>query len=50
MKKDPEKNIQWLVSTVQEVTDLPLSIDTMNPVAVEAGLKACQKRPLLTFL
>lgn len=47
MKKDPEENMHWLVSTVQEVTDLPLSIDTMNPVAMEAGLKACQKRALL---
>ena len=47
MKKDPEENMQWLVSTVQEVTDLPLSIDTMNPVAMEAGLKACKGRPLL---
>ena len=47
MRKDPEDNIQWLVSTVQEVIDLPLSIDTMNPVAMEAGLKTCQKRPLL---
>ncbi|MCK4843899.1 MAG: dihydropteroate synthase, partial [Dehalococcoidia bacterium] len=28
MRKDPEENIQWLVSTVQEVADLPLSIDT----------------------
>jgi len=26
---------------------LPLSIDTMNPVAMEAGLKHCKKRPLL---
>lgn len=47
MKKDTEEIMQWLVSTVQKVTDLPLSIDTMNPVAMEAGLKACQKRPLL---
>jgi 5-methyltetrahydrofolate corrinoid/iron sulfur protein methyltransferase len=47
MKKDPEENMQWLVSTVQEVTDLPLSIDTMNPIAMEAGLKQCKKRPLL---
>jgi cobalamin-dependent methionine synthase I len=47
MKKDPEENMQWLVNTVQEVTDLPLSIDTMNPVAMEAGLKHCKKRPLL---
>jgi len=47
MKKDPEDNMQWLVSAVQEVTDLPLSIDTMNPIAMEAGLKHCRKRPLL---
>ncbi len=47
MKKDPEENMQWLVSAVQEVIDLPLSVDTMNPVAMEAGLKACKKRPLL---
>jgi len=47
MKKDPEETMKWLVDVVQEVTDLPLSIDTMNPVAMEAGLKACKKRPLL---
>jgi 5-methyltetrahydrofolate corrinoid/iron sulfur protein methyltransferase len=47
MKKDPEDSMQWLVSAVQEVSDLPLSIDTMNPVAMEAGLKHCKKRPLL---
>ena len=47
MKKDTEATMQWLVNAVQEVTDLPLSIDTMNPVAMEAGLKACRKRPLL---
>ncbi len=47
MKKDTEETMQWLVSTVQEVSDLPLSIDTMNPVAMEAGLKHCRKRPLL---
>jgi cobalamin-dependent methionine synthase I len=47
MKKDTEETMQWLVSTVQEVTELPLSIDTMNPEAMEAGLKHCKKRPLL---
>lgn len=47
MKKDTEETMQWLVNTVQKATDLPLSIDTLNPVAMEAGLKACQKRPLL---
>lgn len=47
MKKDTEETMQWLVNAVQEVTDLPLSIDTLNPVAMEAGLKACHVRPLL---
>jgi cobalamin-dependent methionine synthase I len=47
MKKDTEETMHWLVSTVQGATDLQLSIDTLNPVAMEAGLKACQKRPLL---
>ena len=47
MKKDTEETMKWLVNTVQGVTDLPLSIDTMNPIAMEAGLKHCKKRPLL---
>lgn len=47
MKKDTEATMEWLVNTVQEATDLPLSIDTMNPVAMEAGLRVCKKRPLL---
>ena len=46
-RKNPEETTQWLVNTVQEVTDLPLSLDTLNPVAMEAGLKICKKRPLL---
>jgi 5-methyltetrahydrofolate corrinoid/iron sulfur protein methyltransferase len=46
-KKEPEMVAEWLVNTIQEVIDLPLSIDTMNPIAMEAGLKACKKRPLL---
>lgn len=46
-RKDPEAVGSWLVNTVQEVTDLPVSLDTMNPAAMEAGLKLCKKRPLL---
>ncbi len=47
-RKNPEETAEWLVKTIEEVTDLPLSIDTLNPVAMEAGLKACTKaRPLL---
>jgi len=46
-KKDTEEMAQWIVNTVQAVTDLPLSVDTMNPVAMEAALKVCKNRPLL---
>jgi len=46
-RKDPEQVGEWLVNTVQEVTDLPISLDTMNPLAMEAGLKICRKRPIL---
>jgi cobalamin-dependent methionine synthase I len=46
-KRDPEEVTQWLVNTIQGVTDLPISVDTLNPIAMEAGLKTCKKRPLL---
>jgi 5-methyltetrahydrofolate corrinoid/iron sulfur protein methyltransferase len=46
-KKDPEEMPKWLAETIQQVAELPLSIDTLNHVAMEAGLKACKKRPLL---
>jgi 5-methyltetrahydrofolate corrinoid/iron sulfur protein methyltransferase len=46
-KKDPEGMATWLVEVIQSVTELPLSIDTLNSTAMEAGLKACKKRPLL---
>jgi len=47
LRKDTEETMQWIVNTAQEATDLPLSLDTMNPVAMEAGLKICKKRPLI---
>jgi 5-methyltetrahydrofolate corrinoid/iron sulfur protein methyltransferase len=46
-RKDPEEMTQWLVNTIQEVVELPLSVDTLNSVAMAAGLKICKKRPLL---
>ncbi|MFC1873636.1 dihydropteroate synthase, partial [Chloroflexota bacterium] len=38
------------VETVQAVTDLPLSLDTTNPVAMEAGLKAHRGRALMNSI
>jgi 5-methyltetrahydrofolate corrinoid/iron sulfur protein methyltransferase len=39
-RKAGDELMSWLVNVVQEVTDKPLSLDTTNPVAMEAGLKA----------
>ncbi|RLA98825.1 MAG: dihydropteroate synthase [Deltaproteobacteria bacterium] len=45
-RKNPDI-MAWLVETVQEVVDLPLSLDSTNPQAVEAGLKVAKWPPLI---
>ncbi len=45
-----DEMMEWVVNTVQEVTDLPLSLDTTNPVAMEAGLKACKSRAVINSI
>lgn len=37
----------WLVDTVQQVTDVPLSLDTTNAEAIEAGLLRVNKTAML---
>jgi len=49
-RKAGDKLMEWVVNTVQEVTDLPLSLDTTNPVAMEAGLKACKSKALINSI
>ncbi|MDI6794388.1 MAG: dihydropteroate synthase [bacterium] len=46
-RKAGDEMMAWLVNTVQEVTDLPLSLDTTNPVAMEAGLKLVKQKALI---
>ncbi len=36
---DGEELMEWMVSTIQEAVPLPVSLDTTNPSAMEAGLK-----------
>ena len=45
-RKAGDELMDWVVNTVQAATDKPLSLDTTNPVAMEAGLKA-HKGPAL---
>jgi 5-methyltetrahydrofolate corrinoid/iron sulfur protein methyltransferase len=46
-KKTGAELMPWLVDVVQEVTDVPLSLDTTNGVAIEAGLQRCKKMAML---
>lgn len=46
-RKMGDELMEWMVNTVQAVTDLPLSLDTTNPVAMEAGLRVCQSKALV---
>lgn len=43
-RKGGAELMDWIVKTVQEVTDLPLFLDTSNVEAIEAGLKAYQPK------
>ena len=50
-RKEGDKLMEWIVNVVEEVSDLPLSLDTTNPVATEAGLKAVTKaRPIINSI
>ncbi len=42
--------MEWVVKTVQEVTDLMLCLDTTNIEAIEAGLKVCKKKALINSI
>lgn len=49
-RKAGDELMTWVVNTVQEVTDLPLSLDTTNPVAMEAGLKVHKNKALINSI
>ncbi len=49
-RKNGEEMMKWVVDTVQAVSSNALSLDTTNPVAMEAGLKACKGRPLINSI
>ncbi len=49
-RKAGNELMEWVVKTVQEVTDKPLSLDTTNPVAMEAGLKVHKGKALINSI
>ncbi|RJQ42361.1 MAG: dihydropteroate synthase DHPS [Gaiellales bacterium] len=46
-RKGGPELMEWVVNAVQEASDLQLCLDTSNHEAMEAGIKACKKPPLL---
>ena len=46
-KKLGHEVMPWIVEAVQEVTDTPLSLDTTNLAAMEAGLQKCARPAML---
>jgi cobalamin-dependent methionine synthase I len=49
-RKNGEEFMIWMVNTVQAVTDKPLSLDTTNPLAMEAGLKVHRGKALINSI
>jgi 5-methyltetrahydrofolate corrinoid/iron sulfur protein methyltransferase len=46
-KKAGPEVMEWLVNTVQEVVDVPLSLDTTNAEAIQVGLNLCKQKPII---
>lgn len=46
-RKGGAETMEWVVKTVQEVVDLPCSLDTTNVEAMEAGLKVHKGKALI---
>jgi len=49
-RKAGDELMTWVVNAVQEVTNKPLSLDTTNLVAMEAGLKVAKNIPLVNSI
>jgi len=46
-KKAGHEIMPWLVDAIQEVVDVPLSFDTTNLAAIEAGLKRAKRQAII---
>ncbi|ODS38564.1 MAG: dihydropteroate synthase DHPS [Candidatus Altiarchaeales archaeon WOR_SM1_79] len=46
-RDNESEDLSWMVKAIQEVTDVQLSIDTPNPKAMEAGLKAVNNKAMM---
>ncbi|MFH2047382.1 MAG: dihydropteroate synthase [Pseudomonadota bacterium] len=47
LSRTPEKQMVFLIDAIQEVSKLPLIVDTANPKAMEAGIRACKNKAIV---
>jgi 5-methyltetrahydrofolate corrinoid/iron sulfur protein methyltransferase len=47
LPREGDKKMAFLVNTVQEVCDLPIVLDTVNLLAIEAGLQTARNRVII---
>ena len=47
LTRRPEELMTFLVNSVRKASNLPLLLDTSNPVALEAGLRVCQGKAII---
>jgi len=45
--REPISDIQWLVESIQEVTNKPLSIDSSKPAVIASGLKVLKNKAII---
>ncbi|MGA2774688.1 MAG: dihydropteroate synthase [Candidatus Omnitrophota bacterium] len=45
--RQPVSDMPWLVETIQEVTDKPLSLDSSKPQIIQAGLKVIKNKVVI---
>jgi 5-methyltetrahydrofolate--homocysteine methyltransferase len=43
-------DLVWLIETIQPAVDIPLSLDSANPVALAAGLRAVGRTPMVNSI
>ncbi|MGD9160318.1 MAG: dihydropteroate synthase [Desulfobacteraceae bacterium] len=47
LTSNPEEKMKFLVSSIQEVTDLPIILDTSNPAAIKAGISISKNKVIV---
>lgn len=49
IRKETE-NMLWLIQTIQEVSDVPLVIDSPNPETISEALKICKRKAIINSI